>query len=375
MPKSKRFANMHTVSLADLSEEGAVRVERGGFNIGPVRVEIPCILAPMEGITDLPFRMMIRRLGGCGLTVTEFVSSEAMTRNVAKAWEMAELDPSEKPVSIQIYGRNVERMALAAKFCEKIGADIVDINLGCPSKSVVSGCSGSALMKEPQLSSDIFAAVSEAVSVPFTVKMRTGWDQDSRNAPDIAQRAERAGAKMVTVHGRTRMQMYRGSADWSFVKEVKEAVEVPVIVNGDILTVDDAHRALAMSGADAVMVGRGIMRNPWLLCQIAESFQGRAPTEPSLDDRLEILLEYLAYRASVSDSEWVQLGRMKKVITYFTKGLPHGGKLRHALHRSQSVAEITQMIRVYFDSLAQQGWWDAFSNVHPEEAVTGPEPG
>lgn len=364
MPRSKAFVNMPSVGPDAPSRPGAVRVNRPGFRVGDIAVNPPCILAPMEGITDLPFRMMIRGLGGCGLTVTEFVSSEAMTRNVAKAWQMAELDPSEHPVSIQIYGRDPGRMASAAVFCQDLGADIVDINLGCPSKTVTSGCSGSALMKEPELASDIFSAVREALTIPFTVKMRTGWSDQARNAPDIAMRAQQAGAQMVAVHGRTRMQMYKGDADWAFVREVVEAVDVPVVVNGDVLTVDDAHRAMAMSGADGVMVGRGIMRNPWLLSQIAQSLRGEAPTEPCLADRQTILLDYLDQRIRGIRAEHVQLGRMKKVITYFTKGLPRGAKLRQALHRSHSVGEIKHMIIVYFRSLEVEKRHNAFRELH-----------
>jgi len=322
----------------------------------------------MEGITDKRFRSMVRALGGCGLTVTEFVSSEAMTRNVKKAWRMAEIDPDEHPVSIQIYGRRPDRLAKSAEFCQEIGADIVDINLGCPSKTVTSGCSGSALMKEPELASEIFAAVYSAIDIPFTVKMRTGWDDHSRNAPEIAKRAEDAGAQMVAVHGRTRTQMYKGSADWAFVAEVKRAVGVPVIVNGDVLTVDDAFRAMHISGADAVMVGRGIMRNPWLLRQITDTLEGREPYEPTLTDRRDILLAYLDERAAGIDREEVAAGRMKKIITYFTKGLPSGAKLRKALHRSDSVGQIKHMLTVYFEALERGHRRDAFRYIHEEMA-------
>ncbi len=347
------------------------------FRIRDVLVDPPCVLAPMEGITDRDFRRMIRRLGGCGLTVTEFVSSEAMTRAVSKAWRMAEIDPEEHPVSIQIYGRNPDRMAEAARNCVELGADLVDINCGCPSKAVTSGCAGSALMREPDQASAIFEAVGRAVDgtgIPFTVKMRTGWDSESRNAPEIARRAVDAGAAMIAVHGRTRCDMYKNYSDWSFVGEVKRHIDVPVLVNGDILTVDDAHRALEVSGADGVMVGRGILRNPWLLRQIAESLAGEEVREPTLEERRQVVLDYFEQLGELGDHfvggdekrDQVTLGRIKKATGYFTKGLPYGGKLRQRIFRSQSVAAAKDFVDEYFDLLAERKVRDAFLQLHDE---------
>ncbi|MGH2570202.1 MAG: tRNA dihydrouridine synthase DusB [bacterium] len=347
-----------------------------GFLVGSVKIDPPCALAPMEGITDRDFRALVRSLGGCGLSVTEFVSSEAMTRSVAKAWRMAELDPDEHPVSIQIYGRHPERMADAARYCVDLGCDIVDINCGCPSKNVTSGCAGSALMREPERASAIFAAVGEATAAlgkPFTVKMRTGWDADSRNAPDIARRAVDAGARMITVHGRTRCDMYKNRADWEFVGRVKDAVPVPVLVNGDILTVDDAKRALERSGADGVMVGRGILRNPWLLRQIGESLRGEGMHEPALEERRSILLSYFdqlreSIRGEGDRLERGTLGRIKKATGYFTRGLPYGSRLRDRIFHSDSVADATRHLNEYFDLLAERRVSTAFADVHDEEA-------
>jgi len=331
----------------------------------------------MESITDRDFRRLIRGLGGCGLAVTEFVSSEAMTRSVAKAWRMAEIDPDEHPVSIQIYGRDPARMADAARHCVELGADVVDINCGCPSKSVTSGCAGSALMREPERAEEIYRAVSAAVAphrVPFSVKMRTGWDADSRNAPDLARRAVDAGAAMIAVHGRTRCDMYRNDADWDFVGRVKTAVPVPVLVNGDVLTVEDAREALAASGADGVMVGRGVLRNPWLLRQIADSLAGRPPFEPGLADRRDVLLRHFdaladlgaAFVGDADRRDHVALGRIKKICGYFTHGLPWGGKLRARLFHSRRVAEARAVVEEYFALLAEHRVRDAFVRVHDE---------
>ena len=347
------------------------------FFVSRVRIDPPCVLAPMEGITDREFRGLIRSLGGCGLAVTEFVSSEAMTRNVAKAWRMAELDPQEHPVSIQIYGRDPGRMADAARYCLDLGADIVDINMGCPSKKVTSGCAGSALLREPDRAGEIFRAVSRAVEgsgVPFTVKMRTGWDANARNAPEIARRAVDEGAAMIAVHGRTRCDMYKNAADWAFISQVKHAAGVPVLVNGDILTIQDARRALELSGANGVMVGRGILRNPWLLRQIAQDLRGETVVEPTLAERRDVLLRYFRnldgrFGLDVPDRDRIVLGPIKKATGYFTRGLPHGAKLRERIFHSAKIAEAVGHVAEYFEMLEARGWENAFLDTHEEDRV------
>ena len=350
-----------------------------GFDVGPLRIDPPTALAPMEGITDRPFRTLIRSLGGCGLTVTEFIRSDHLAKHDKRAWATAELDPAEHPVSIQIYGRSPELMARAAVQCQEIGADIVDLNLGCPSKRVTGGCSGSALMREPELARQMFEAVAAVVDIPMTVKMRLGWDHDTRNAPLIARMAQDAGAQMVAVHGRTRMQMYTGVADWRRVRETVEAVQIPVLVNGDILTVEDGLKALEDSGAAGVMVGRGTMRDPWILRRISDRLAGRTPYRPPLADREAVLLRYFEMirvdaeatagrgrRGRRADPVRRAVGRMKKVTGYFTRGLPYGAEVRDTIFHSFEIAPIYDAVRAYFARLAAEGIEDGFARVHDD---------
>jgi tRNA-dihydrouridine synthase B len=325
------------------------------ISLDRIRIDTPIYLAPMSGVTDLPFRRLARRLG-TGMVVSEMIASQAMVRENRQTLKMAEVDGFGAPSAVQLAGCDPVVMAEAARLAVDRGAAIVDINFGCPVKKVALGQqAGSALMRDEAGAARILEATARAVPVPVTLKMRMGWDHASLNAPRPARIAEESGIRLVTVHGRTRQQFYTGTADWAFIAQVKAAVGIPVLVNGDILTPAHAAEALRQSGADGVMIGRGCYGRPWFPRQVAEYLAtGQQPAEPSLAEQLEILLEHyrdmLAHHGSQTG---VRLAR--KHVAWYSKGLPGSAEFRSRINAVDSAAAVEALIQDFYRPLLDKG--------------------
>lgn len=316
------------------------------MNIGNIELSAPLALAPMAGITDLPFRLICRRLG-CGMTVSEMVSAKGLLYKNVKTTEMLRIDDGERPTAIQLFGSVPAELAEAARMVEANGADMIDFNMGCPVPKIVNNGEGSALMKNPQLAHDILAAMVKAVKIPVTVKFRAGWDDNNRNAVEIARAVEAAGVSAVAVHGRTRQQFYEGKADWSIITDVKQAVKVPVFGNGDIFTVADGLRMLEQTGCDGLMIGRGADGNPWLFTALAAALRGEPlPQPPSLKERLAQAAEHLEMLIAYKN-EVVAVKEMRRHISAYLKGMPHAAEFRGRFHKVDTQEQFSELLAEY----------------------------
>jgi len=303
------------------------------------------LLAPMAGLTDTVFRRVIRSLGSCGLIMTEFTSAEGLTRKSARTLRYLYFDEDEHPIAGQIFGSDPQVMASAAALIEDLGFDQADINLGCPVKKVVK-CGGSGLLRDLPHLQRLLRAVRAAVRIPLTIKIRSGWDENSVVAVDVAQMAEAIGIDAIAVHPRTRMQGYAGSADWKIIRDVKQAVRIPVIGNGDVRKPEDAVRMIAETGCDAVMIGRAASSNPWIFRQIADYLSSGHYEEPAESDRYRLLSDYfLSLRnADMPDA----IGKMKQFATLFTHGIANGSELRQQVHHAHTVSEVLDCVDAFF---------------------------
>ena len=324
------------------------------MRIGSVELPSPFAVAPMAGMTDSAFRRLVKRHGGCGLVVTEMVSSEGLVRGIDRTLEYAEYTEEERPISIQIFGGDPDKMAAAAQIVEGMGADIVDVNMGCPVPKIAKHNAGCSLMREPQHAASVIGAMAKAVKIPVTVKMRAGWNDTHRNAETLAKMVEDAGAAAVAVHGRTAEQSYSGSADWDLVARVADRLQIPVFGSGDCVEPEQIVERMRR-GVEGVLVGRGVLRNPWILAQAQDLAAGRPARLVTAADRGQFLLEYIEMllrervdeaRAATHD-RWV-INKLRALGSYYTKGLDNGSHLRTAINTAQSLAKLRETIAEFF---------------------------
>jgi tRNA-dihydrouridine synthase B len=357
------------------------------MSIGAVPVHSPFGIAPMAGLSDSPFRRLVKRLGGCGIVFTEMVSADGLARRIHRTLDYLEFSEEERPIAIQIFGSDPQTMAAAAQIVESRGADFVDVNMGCPVPKIVRRDAGCSLMRTPERATAIVAAITRAVRIPVTVKMRAGWSEQERNAPELARRLEDAGVAAVAVHGRTAEQNYRGSADWDLVLRIADELSIPVFGSGDCT--EPRHLVTRLrSGVDGVLVGRGVLRNPWILAQAVDLAAGRSLRDPSLEERGRLLLDYLdllpehlrttpnaavRHRAHFPDhsdpaasrggprpdrrpetgDRWV-VNKVRALASWYTRGLQNGSHMRMAVNSARSSGQIRELVdRFFFQPAAQ----------------------
>jgi tRNA-dihydrouridine synthase B len=337
------------------------------MKIGSVSLTSPFVVAPMAGMTDSAFRRLVKRHGGCGLVVTEMVSSEGLVRGIDRTLEYAEYTEEERPVSIQIFGGDPAKMAAAAQVVEGMGADIVDVNMGCPVPKIARHNAGCSLMREPDHAASVISAMAKAVNIPVTVKMRAGWNDRSRNAPDLARRVQDAGAAAVTIHGRTAEQSYSGSADWDLVSDVARDLSIPVFGSGDCIEPEQIVDRLRC-GVSGVLVGRGVLRNPWILSQAAALASGRSPRAVTMIERGQFLLDYIDLlvnervdeaagfrhvaleepaREARGRERWV-INKLRALCAWYSKGVESGSHFRVRVNNAASIRELRAMVEEFF---------------------------
>jgi len=342
------------------------------MKIGSIDLAPPFALAPMAGMTDTAFRRLVKRNGGCGLVVSEMVSSEGLVRGIDRTLEYAEYTEEERPVSIQIFGGDPEKMAAAAQIVEGMGADIVDVNMGCPVPKIAKHNAGCSLMREPEHAAEVVRAMSRAVKIPVTVKMRAGWDADEITAPDLARRLEDAGAAAVAVHGRTAAQSYSGFSDWDLIARVASGVSIPVLGSGDCVDPRQIVERLRTGNVGGVLVGRGALRNPWIFQHAADIAVGRQPREVSARERGHFLLDYVdllinervdeaagfrhvapgeaasgSHAPACGRERWV-INKIRALNSWYTKGLDNGSHLRVAVNAAESIPQLRAIIEEFF---------------------------
>jgi len=317
---------------------------------GTIPIDPPLILAPMAGVTDRDFRLIVRRIGGVGVVTMEFIASKAIVNGNKKTRELMYFSPEERPLSIQIYGSDVETMREAALVVEELGADICDINMGCPANKVLKGCAGAALMGDLGLAEEIISSVRQAIRIPLTVKFRLGLNDERQCYLDLGRICEANGVASVAMHARTARQMFSGQADWSHIARLKETLSIPVIGNGDVVEADDAIRMMRETGCDGVMIGRGATRNPWIFRQIAARMSGSAFTEPTLADRRDLILDHFRLVAEREPS-LNAMHKLRKFTGWYTHGLPHGKKLRLAINQLTDVPSFLAAVEEFFETL------------------------